>query len=213
MIRPNLFLVGAPKCGTTSMCWYLGEHPDIFMADTKELHYFGSDLTPRRTMDEGEYLSHFRGARGERVVGESSVMYLASTTAAREIWEFSPTAAVIIMLRNPVDMVYARFAQMRRNGLEDIEDFEMALDAEPDRRLGRRLPAVFGWRNVRRSPKLLCYCDTAAYSAQVQRYLDVFTRDKVHVVVFDDLARDPAAAYRDVLGFLRGRRPFRAATP
>ena len=185
------------------MSAYLGEHPEVFMPDAKELLFFGSDLAPKREMDEEEYLSHFRRAGGEKRIGEASVMYLSSETAAREIKRFSPNASIIIMLRNPVDAIYARYTQMRRNGLEDIEDFALALDAERDRRKGRRLPAVFGWRNVHRSPKYLCYRDTAAFAAQVKRYYGVFTREKVHVIVFDDLVRDPAAVFRGVLGFLR----------
>lgn len=172
------------------------------MPAEKELLFFGSDLAPKRTMSEAEYLSHFRGAEETKRVGESSVMYLSSEMAAQEIRRFSPDSSILVMLRNPVDMVYARYTQMRRNGLEDIEDFALALDAEPERRQGRHLPAVFDWPNVHRSPKYLCYRDAAAFASQIQRYYEVFTRDKVHVVLLEDLVQNPAAACRAVLSFL-----------
>ena len=92
MNKPNLFIVGAPKCGTTSMFSYLQQHPDIFMSNNKEPHYFGSDLTRIGNLynfTENEYLKLFLNANNEKIIGEASTHYLYSKTAPKEIKSFN----------------------------------------------------------------------------------------------------------------------------
>ncbi len=198
MRRPDLFIVGAPKCGTTALYTYLRRHPEVYMAPIKEPHFFGSDLpfADRRPVSEAEYLGYFRDARPHhRRVGEASVWYLYSTRAAAEIRAYSPDARIVIMLRNPVDMMYSLHSQRRFTGIEDIADFAAALRAEPDRRRGVGLPR----RGMLHGG---LYRAIASYPDQVARYLDAFGRDRVHVVLFDDLRADTAAAYAAVVAFL-----------
>lgn len=128
---PNFFIVGAPKCGTTAMHIYLRQHPEIFMPEKKESHFFGSDLNSQYFIrDREKYLSLFSEAKDVKRIGEASVWYLYSKQAAYEIKEFSPSASIIIMLRNPVDMLYAQHSQFLYNGNENIASFEDALNAE-----------------------------------------------------------------------------------
>ena len=143
--RPNLFLVGAPKSGTTALATYLGEHPDVFMAPW-ELNYFGTDLNfltvtgmPSRIRLE-DYLSTFSSHGGERYRGDHSVFYLYSCEAAREIQDFAPDARIVVVLRNPVDQMYSQHSELLYQGDENIRDFGAALEAEKDRSLGRRIP-------------------------------------------------------------------------
>ena len=92
IMRPDFFIVGAPKCGTTALSTYLGQHPDVFMSTPKEPNYFGADLhrtKPRITLDT--YLSYFERAAGQQRVGEASTCYLCSKTAASEIRGLTPT--------------------------------------------------------------------------------------------------------------------------
>src|SRR5262252_9724271 len=101
--RPDFFIVGAPRCGTTAMGRFLAEHPDIFMA-RKEMHAFGKDLHfgrrfYRRSLEA--YQSEFVGAGDRKRVGEASVWYLFSKTAASELKQFNPDSRIIIMLREP----------------------------------------------------------------------------------------------------------------
>src|SRR5882672_1680365 len=108
MRKPDCFIVGAPRCGTTAMYTYLGQHPEIFMSARKEPHFFGTDLSsPALVRDEQQYLSLFAKAQNEKRAGEASVFYLYSQRAAREIHAFCPSARIIIMLRNPVEMMYS----------------------------------------------------------------------------------------------------------
>jgi hypothetical protein len=195
--RPDFFIVGAFKAGTTALYEYLRVHPQLFMSVPKEPMYFGADLTPRyRRMTEDEYLALFRDARPDQHAGEASPWYLYSSSAAAEIRAFDAAAKVIIMLRNPVDVMYSQHSQLVFNQREDLVDFGDALDAEPERLAGRRIPADA----IR--PEALYYRKSVRFPEQVRRYLDVFGRQPVHFIVFDDLVADPAAVYRSTLEFL-----------
>ena len=119
------------------MYQYLNPHPDIFFSRKKEPHFFAADITtPRKIADERAYLSLFEGAENQKRIGEASVLYLYSECAACEIKAFSPSARIIIMLRNPVEMMYSWYSERLYVGHEDIDDFESAIDAESDRRRG-----------------------------------------------------------------------------
>lgn len=202
-LGPDFFIVGAPKCGTTAMDAYLAQHPEIFMIP-KEQHYFGEDLEEIwRHPDAGthpsaeQYFALFAGSEGAVRRGDSSVWYLWSRTAARELHDHNPDARIIVMLRNPVDMLASLHSQSLLNGVEDIEDFEEAVAAEPDRRAGRRVPPNNGpvpWR--------LFYSELARFHDQVERYFVTFGRDQVHVILYDDLVADTPRTYRGVLEFL-----------
>jgi hypothetical protein len=104
---PNFFLIGGPKCATTSMAAALRHHPDVFMSERKEPHFFGSDLEDIRVKNRispETYVALFKGADGQRRVGEASVWYLRSATAAAEIHSFDRDARILVMLRNPFDV-------------------------------------------------------------------------------------------------------------
>ena len=205
MKRPELFLVGAPKCGTTSLYAQLQAHPEIFMSPVKEPAFFDVDLyqpTPG-TRSLEQYLSYFADASEEQLAGEASTSYLFSTRAAAEIAAFAPGAKIIAMVRDPVELMHAFHQQLLYQGQEHIEDFAAALEAEDERR-----PRV-GFGLGERLPQVLLYRDVARLSEQLERYFDVFGRERVHVIVLDDYQRDAAAVYRGVLGFLGVSPDFR----
>lgn len=195
--RPDFFIVGAFKSGTTALYEYLRRHPQVFMPFHKEPNFFGDDLTRHYgRMSRGEYLALFKSARRGQRVGEASTWYLYSASAAREIAEFSPGAQVIVLLRNPVDVMYAQHSQLLYRADEDLSDFRSALEAEPARRRGDRLPPPPA------RPETFFYRHSVQFAEQLQRYFEVFDREHVHVVLFDDLVSQPATTYRDVLEFL-----------
>jgi hypothetical protein len=207
MPRPDFFIVGTFKGGSTALYEGLRRHPQIFMPFHKEPLYFGDDLTRRYgRLTEADYLRLFKNAKPGQRVGEASTWYLYSTSAAKEIKAFSPDAKILVVLRNPVDVMYAQHNQLIFNVIEDIPDFADALAAEPERRAGRRLPP--GPINVEN----LFYRHSVQFSEQLERYFDVFGREKVHVMLFDDLRRDGAGEVHGVLEFL-GVDPSLAAAP
>lgn len=205
MKGPEFFIVGAPKCGTTAMQEYLRQHPDIFMPDMKEIHHFADDLLKHDDpfLDRDRYLSLFAGAHEHQLIGEASVYHLFSRNAARNIKSFCPNAKIIIILRNPVDMLYSRHAQLVYNGAEDILDFEASLAAEEKRRNGELIP-----KNIRIEKKLL-HREVVKFTEQGKRYFDMFGRDKVQVIIYDDLRKDTGKVYQETLGFLNVNDSFR----
>jgi hypothetical protein len=208
MPRPDFFLVGAFKSGSTALYEALRRHPQIFMPFHKEPLFFGNDLTRRYgRMSLDDYLRLFRDAKPGQRVGEASTWYLYSTSAAKEIREFAPAARILVVLRNPVDVMYAQHNQLIFNVIEDIADFEQALEAEEDRRAGRRLsPGPINVEN-------LFYRHSVRFAEQLERYFDVFGRDRVHVMLFDDLKRDGGREVRGCLEFLGVDASLAAAPP
>jgi hypothetical protein len=195
---PFFFLVGAPRCGTTALTDYLSQHPDIFMAK-KEMHHFGSDLCfgPQfYRRDRSAYLAEFDGWGGQARAGEASVWYLFSKKAAAEIQAFSPDSRIIIMLRNPADLLSSLYNVFRCDGNEHLATFREALAAENDRRAGRRIG-----RCTYLSQGLV-YHEVACFTEQVRRYFDLFGRERVHVILYDDFAAKTTRAYGEVLDFL-----------
>ena len=194
---PNLFLVGAPKCGTTSMAYYLSQHPSVFMSEPKEPHYFSTDmhgLTDIRTEDR--YLSLFDSATDELYVGEASVWYLHSQDAIRNIMEYNPDARFVVMLRNPIDVVYSLFYQARQSADESLESFPTAWDAQEDRSLGYGIPTFS------RVPKLLQYSQVALFGEQISRLFKQVDRDRVHIIFFDEFKSNPETEFASLCNFL-----------
>jgi hypothetical protein len=195
---PDFFIVGAPKCGTTSLNAYLAAHPEIFMLEKREPHFFGSDLADIWPQPSAaQYFELFAGSASAARRGEASGWYLRSRLAAEEIHAYSPRAQIIAILRNPVDMLPSYHSQCLWRRWETIEDFEQALAAESDRRKGRRIP-----RRNKGNPWRLLYRDVARFHEQLERYFSIFGRDQVCVLLFDDLVQRPEVTYRTVLNFL-----------
>ena len=196
-----MFVVGAPKSGTTSLYEYLAGHPDVFMSPVKEPMYFAPDVHggPRRRFEYGEdespYLALFADARKEKVLGEASTRYLVSRVAPKLVRDFQPDARIVAMLRNPVEMIHALHNERVSFGTEEITAFEAALAADADRAAGRRL---------RRGadPLWAAYRSAARYGEQIKRWIDAFGRARVHVIVFDDFTDDTPREFRRLLRFL-----------
>ncbi len=203
--RPNTFVVGLPKCGTTSLYDFLHDHPDVFMSAPKEPHYFATDLDScEQISSERDYLQLFADAGEAPVVGEAYTWNLYSKDAARNIARLCPDAKIIICLRNPVDLIYSLHAQNVYNGSEDIEDFEAALDAEHGRtRSGKTIVK-------QRFPiQQLFYRDVAHFGEQIVRYQAAFPPEQLQFILLDDIARRQEETFARVCSFL-GIRPLPA---
>ena len=207
MRKPNLFIVGKQKAGTTALHQFLSKHPDIFMSEPKEPMFFCTDMHkesdvwykkanhfPYRT--ESQFMSLFSSWKDQKVAGESTTQYLDSKDAAENIHRFNPDAKIVIMLREPVDYLYSLHGQYLYEMEEDIDDFKMALEAEDDRRQGKRVPPRI------KCPSWLWYSETVKYAEQIKRYIDVFPRENVKIILFDDFQKDNKQVYLDVVRFL-----------
>jgi hypothetical protein len=206
--KPDFFIVGAPKCGTTALYEYLRPHPRIFMSEVKEPHYFATDLGHYPFIkDLNEYLGLFAGATDQHLrVGEASVYYLRSTAAIRNIHDFNPGARILAMFRNPVDMVYSLHSQLLYWSEEIENDFATAWRLQERRRQGLDLPPGS------KGSFLLQYEEVGRFGSQVERLLSLFPREQVKLILYDDFTRSPQQVYDEVIQFLDvphdGRREF-----
>lgn len=205
-LLPNLFIVGAPKCGTTSLYEYLRQHPQIYFpwnaqdySRVKEPNHFcpelaidGRDAIP----DRDQYLDLYRRGRNATWRGDASTNYLYSTEAAARIHQSSPDARILISLRPPVAWMRSYHGELLRHRHEDIADFHAAVAASAERRHGRRIPPHSS------VPKCLDYLAMSQFAAQVERYYRTFGRQAVKVILLEDLAREPERIYAEVLEFL-----------
>jgi hypothetical protein len=203
-VVPDFFIVGHAKCGTTALYEMLRPHPEIFMPELKEPAYFATDLR-RRFQPPGagplpetleDYLALFAGARPGQHVGEASSLYLWSHEAAAGIAAQAPEARIIAILREPASFLRSLHMQLLQNHIEDEKSLRRAIELEPERRAGRRIPR----RSVR--PKALYYSERVKYVEQLRRYHDVFGPDQVLVLIYEDFRADNEATVRRVQRFL-----------
>ncbi len=210
---PNFFIVGAARCGTTSLFEALSHHADIYCCPVKEPNYFAFDLTAERgtiedarrqgvlinrplrtvlapprvavTTDYCAYLHLFSQRSGEKAIGEASTSYLPSRVAAKEIAARFPAARIVIVLRDPVARAHSEYLMHRQLG-RAIGTFREAVRPELDE-LARGATGVRGM------------VLSGFYSPQVRRYLAHFRREQILFLLFDDLVRAPRRALERVL--------------
>ena len=210
MKQPNFFVAGAPRCGTTALYTYLWEHPNIFLPEVKEFHYFASDFPGVQKLlfkSVEDYLNMFAGA-GDRhlAVGEVSPLYIYSKVALKNIKAFNPSAKIILTLRNPVDYVQSMH-QLNLSLLRDDEvDLAKAWELQELRQQGKMIPKSC------REPQLLFYGELGLFGKHVENVFNLFPKDQVLIVLLDDLSAKPKAVYESILSFLDvpsdGRREF-----
>jgi hypothetical protein len=202
--RPNLFLVGAQKSGTTTLSVMLASHPNIFMSEPKEPGYLafgdagytaldGYGRIPNArtwvTRSERAYLDLFQGADAQAtVLGEASTWYLSEPGCAERLREFSPDARIVLILRHPAERAYSAWCHARRDGEEPCADFDSALEAEAS----RDAPS-----------HLLRYREMGRYATYLRRYLRVFGEERVLVLFFEDLLEKPESLWTQCQAFLQ----------
>ena len=194
---PDFFLVGAPKCATSSLHLLLIRHPDVFMCDPKEPHFFSTDLPGLpEVADRQAYDALFADAPADAKWGDASAFYLSSTAAAGAIYNANPDAKIIASIRNPVDAAVSLFHQLRDGFREDQTRFEDAWALQAARAGGQSLPAYCP------EPRQLQYQNVYSYHDQIVRYFDQFGRDAVKVFLFEDVTRTPGPVIDELLTFI-----------
>jgi hypothetical protein len=198
MVIPNFFIIGAPKCGTTALSEYLRDHPSVFVSIPKEPHFFAKDFDRfRRVKNWDDYQDLFRSVNHKHIVaGEASVWYLYSAIAVKEIYHFNSKAKLIILLRNPVDMLISLHAQLIFTFFEDQEDFELAWRLQPKRAEGSDIPSTC------LEPSFLQYRQVGRLGYQLDRVLSVYPENQVKIILYEDFAHNTSQVYEDVLEFL-----------
>ena len=196
--KPNLFVAGFAKCGTTALHQYLSTHPNVHLCFPKEPHFFIEDTWRRRpARTEAQYLKFFAGAsKDARVFVDSSALYVYSPAALRRIHEFNPDARIIVMVRHPVEMLASSHRYSCRMFVEDVTDFEEAWNLQETRANGNHLPRGCEF------PILLQYQNLGRVGQHVAALLDIWPRSQVKVVFFDEFVKAPLEHYKDILDFI-----------
>ena len=205
------FIVGAPRCGTTTLASILKQNPQVCFSSVKEPHYFsrhelgGLDDEALRTLVDEDYLARFFDHCGPdaRIAAEGSVTYLYTPDQMAPILRLWPDAKFIIAVRDPLDMLPSLHARLLVTGDETIRDFPRAWAKIGERAAGRSIPrSTF-------DPRWLRYDEAGALGSHVQRFFDAVGRERCHVVLFDDLTADPRATTAHMCQFL-GIEPWAA---
>ena len=198
---PDFFIVGAAKSATTSLYAYLRDHSGVFTPFWKEPHFFSyAELAPYRFVPAAnlfQYVHLFDRARADQIIGEASTSYLyeyeKTIRRMREVYgDDVKKIKIIISLRNPVDRAFSHYSMYRLYGLEPL-GFDEALAAGVFPRLDENL-------DTDRFGILIDYLQAGMYYEAVKAYMEVFPC--VHIVLYDDMRRDPAAVMRDIFHFL-----------
>lgn len=200
MVLPNFLIIGAAKAGTTSLYYYLRQHPQIFMSSWKEPKFFsleGEELNfqgPTRTINVNsinnldDYLKLFESVRDEVAIGEASPVYLYSPKAPLNIKKHIPEAKLIVVLRHPAERAFSSFAHLIRAGYETLS-FEQALEEESKRIKEKWAPLWY-------------YKGKGFYAQQLERYFELFDREQIKIYLYEELVKDSVALVQDAYKFL-----------
>lgn len=200
MSFPNFIVIGAAKCGTTSICSYLNQHPQIFISPVKEPRFFAPEFYttynngPIRNsantlpMTLEEYKDLFKEVTSESAVGEASTEYLYFSESSDKISETIPDARLIAILRDPAERAFSAYCYQLRDGVEDLT-FERALQDEERRYADNWRP---GW----------LYKRVGFYYDQLLRYYKVFNRNQIRVVLYQDLDKRPLETVQNIFRYL-----------
>jgi len=194
---PGAVILGAQKCGTSSLHNYLTQHRGVIPPLRKEVHYF--DVNFGRS--EAWYRAHFGREREPGLNLDSSPYYLFHPAVPRRMHELLPDARLIVLMRDPVRRAYSHYWHERDKGREDLS-FEAAIDAEP-RRL-ERAGELLGSGELERSREhqLHSYLARGRYAEQLERWFGLYARERIHLLRFEDFAQDPLAGLNGTLAFL-----------
>lgn len=205
---PNFFIVGAPKCGTTSLYHYLDQHPQIFMSYPKEVNFFCTDLHKESDKFHGkriyfpcrtkkDYNKIFSKIKNEKIAGDSSVYYMYSKTASKNIHNFNPDSKIIIVVRNPLDFIYSWYSDNVYVQYEDSRTLIEALNKENIRKKD--------WSKIPKNttmPSRLYYSEISKFSEQINRYIKLFGKKNIKLILFDDFKNDTKKLYNETVNFL-----------
>lgn len=213
MPMPNFLLIGAAKAGTSSLFYYLKQHPQIYMPisgyqkepdffalEGEKLEYPGPNgifKMKNRITDIDSYRALFDDVTTEKAIGEASTLYIYSEKAPQRIKHYIPDAKIIAILRDPAERAFSHYLFWASQGFEPDTDYDFAKAIAAEE---RRIQA--GWSHNWH------YVQRGFYYRQLQRYYDSFEPQKIKVYLYEDLLADRTALTRDIFRFLEVEESF-----
>ena len=199
---PTFMMIGATKSGTSSLYFYLKQHPDVFMSAIKEPLFFsyppdqdiwdirdGKNAKNPKVVNNLEAYQRLFEPATQKARGEASATYIYLPGTAERIRALIPDVKIIAVLRNPVDHAYSAYLHHIREGWEPCATFAAALDAEPKR-------IEEGWQ------ALYHYQNGGFYFQQLSRFYKQFSPEQIKIFLFDDLQQDPVKVTQDIFEFV-----------
>jgi hypothetical protein len=194
---PDFIVIGAQRCGTTSLYEYLTEHPAILPASRKEVHYFDVHY------DRGSewYRTHFPLAGDGSMTGEATPYYLAHPLVPLRVRALLPEVRLVVMLRDPVERAVSHYHHEVSTGDETLP-LETALAVEGKRLDGEedRLRSRTLYRS--NAHQHFGYVARGHYAEQLERWFALFPREQILVLNSNALFADPPGHMRRVFDFL-----------
>lgn len=202
MPRPNVFLIGVEKAGTTSLAHYMGEHPDVFALVHHPSRFFSlgdariAEIGRETKRSAKEHWALFAKAGDERVVAETQPAYFPVARTPPRIHHYAPDAKLVVVLRQPAWRAWSHFQFLQREALEPLSDFGEALDAEEARQRDDWHYRYF-------------YRDTGRYARHLRQWFDHFPKDRFLILRYEELRDRPGDVVREVYRFLDVAEDFR----
>ncbi len=193
--KPNFFILGAAKSGTTTLHDLLSQHPDIFMSKVKEPSFFCENFQVIK--DPISYFELFDQAKNEIIIGESSHANFSNPKSARVIHGLFPDAKFILLLRDPIDRANSLFQHMRREGFERIPSFEKAIVTEKIRFQSDQFR-----KNHRQYFYNYMYVNSGKYGEQIARYFHFYRQEQFLILKSEDLYKNHEDCLQRIWGFL-----------
>jgi len=191
---PDFIIIGAQRCGTTSVYNYIITHPKIATVSTKELHFF--DVNFSKGLDW--YKSQFSH---DKVIGEASPYYIFHPHCPKRIFKAIPTVKIIAILRNPIDRAYSHYWHEVRVGKEDLT-FEKAIDSENARLEGEVEKMMKDEAYYSLSHQHFSYLTRGRYIEQIKEWYNLFEKKQILVLSSEEFFLNPMKSLNLVYDFL-----------
>ena len=206
-IIPNFLVGGPPKCASTSLNFYLKQHPEIFMSPVKQTKFFSLDYEQGTDF----YLqTYFSGVTNEKMVGEATPTYFLLPFVVERIKQYNPKMKIIFCLRNPVERAFSGWSMRMNNGTEDLS-FRKAMEENIKQRETLTLTGEEGaklWyadqkRNNRQDDAgYRTYIQGSMYAYNLKNYYSQFDPSQIKVIFLDALKKDLHGTLKDLFTFL-----------
>ncbi|ABX12062.1 sulfotransferase domain-containing protein [Nitrosopumilus maritimus] len=210
-MTPNFIIIGAPKCGTTSLYNYLIQHPQILSSSRKEPMFFSMFYNKNPLWYKINFPIKF--GHSKKITGEASTSYLIYPNVPKLVKEMLPDVKIIIMLRNPIDRSFSQYTHHYRSGVETLS-FEEAINEE-EKRLQGTLEEIENSKPLKgfsylkslfffNPSNILTFSNLfgGIYVDQIKNWTDVFPSDQIKIVFSEEFFKDSDKIYQDVLKFL-----------
>ncbi|MBX2846055.1 MAG: sulfotransferase domain-containing protein [Saprospiraceae bacterium] len=195
---PDFIIIGVQKGGTSSLYYYLSQHPQVKVSAKKEIHFFNL------WFDKGlRWYKHFFPFRKKGILtGEATPAYLMHPKAAQRIKATCPNAKLIVLFREPLQRAYSNFKMNKRQGLEEAEDFATALERElqrhgNDERRKENNPDYYS-----KAIHNFSYIGRSKYFSQLQPWLQRFPKEQLLYIKSEDFFSDPNSTLSTVYEYL-----------